>query len=158
MANPYHDEQGRFTSGPGAGQVGKGAIVKWGGGRVGRVEAQWGDELVVSGPSTDRFGKPTYGGMHRMIDPKSIESVESLKARPVKISGRGDRGKSEPVTTKLVQELYGGGSTSSSSDIRHLPLHMQKRITASREASGIKEIRGGLPKGAKPIIVKGYND
>lgn len=101
MANPYHDEQGRFTSGPGAGQVGKGAIVKYDGGRVARVEAQDNDRLIVSSQTTDRFGRATYGGLHRSIDPKSIESVESLKAKPVKVSGRGS-GKAIDVTKQFA--------------------------------------------------------
>lgn len=77
--NPYHDEHGRFASGPGAGQVGKGDIVRHSGGRLARVEGQSGNRLLVSGPTTDRFGKPGYGGMIRKIDPSKIESVVASK-------------------------------------------------------------------------------
>ena len=84
MANPYHDELGRFTSGPGAGQVGKGAVIKYDGGRMARVEAQDNDRLIVSGQTTDRFGRATYGGMHRSQEHRErgiAEAHQDLGAR-----------------------------------------------------------------------------
>lgn len=132
MANPYHDELGRFTSGPGAGRLGEGMTVKTSGGNRYRVVGQAHDSMATDAVivrslfSNNVEGSATY-----------ILKADSLT--PIKISGRGAGGLSSKDIRAAVKANKGGVKD------------------FQGQYKGYERIKS-LPKGAKPLTIKGYND